>query len=127
MLDDLRVIDLSNRVSGSYTSKLLASLGAHVIKVEKPSIGDRSRNIGPFLFKSMYKESSLLFRYLNTGKNSITLDIHTISGQKIFQDLISIAEKGGSINLPMEISFQVSSCDEDQTSLNTKIGSYFIF
>ena len=66
MLDDLRVIDLSNHVSGSYTSKLLASLGAHVIKVEKPSIGDRSRNIGPFLFKSMYKESSLLFRYLNT-------------------------------------------------------------
>ena len=92
MLDDLRVIDLSNHVSGSYTSKLLASLGAHVIKVEKPSIGDRSRNIGPFLFKSMYKESSLLFRYLNTGKNSITLDIHTISGQKIFQDLISIAD-----------------------------------
>ena len=92
MLDDLRVIDLSNHVSGSYTSKLLASLGAHVIKVEKPSIGDRSRNIGPFLFKSMYKESSLLFRYLNTGKNSITLDIDTISGQKVFQDLISIAD-----------------------------------
>ena len=92
MLDDLRVIDLSNHVAGSYTSKLLASLGAHVIKVEKPNIGDRLRSIGPFLFKSMYKESSLLFRYLNTGKNSITLDIHTISGQKIFQDLISIAD-----------------------------------
>lgn len=40
--------------------------------------------------------------------------------------MVSIAEKGGSINLPMEISFQVSSCDEDLTSLNKKIGSYFI-
>ena len=92
MLDDLRVIHLSNRVSGSYTSKLLASLGAHVIKVEKPNTGDRLRSIGPFLFKSMYKESSLLFRYLNAGKKSITLDIYTISGQKIFQKLISIAD-----------------------------------
>ena len=47
-------------------------------------------------------------------------------GDVYTSDLISIAEKGGSINLPMEISFQVSSCDEDQTSLNKKIGSYFI-
>ena len=92
MLEDLRVIDLSNRVSGSYASKLLASLGAYVIKVEKPNIGDRSRSIGPFMLKSMYKESSLLFKYLNIGKKSITLDITTATGRKIFQDLLSVVD-----------------------------------
>jgi len=92
MLEDLRVIDLSNRVSGSYASKLLASLGAYVIKVEKPNIGDRSRSIGPFMLKSMYKESSLLFKYLNIGKKSITLDITTTTGRKIFQDLLSVVD-----------------------------------
>tara|TARA_B100000676_G_scaffold265405_1_gene278426 strand:+ start:89 stop:1231 length:1143 start_codon:yes stop_codon:yes gene_type:complete len=92
MLDDLRVIDLSNSVPGSYASKLLASLGAQVIKVEKPNIGDHSRCVGPFTFKSMYKESSLLFRYLNIGKKGITLDIDTVSGEKVFDDLISIAD-----------------------------------
>lgn len=92
MLEDLRVIDISNRVSGSYASKLLSSLGAYVIKVEKPNIGDRSRSIGPFMLKSMYKESSLLFKYLNIGKKSITLDITTTTGRKIFQDLLSVAD-----------------------------------
>ena len=92
MLEDLRVIDLSNRVSGSYASKLLSSLGAYVIKVEKPNIGDRSRSIGPFMLKSMYKESSLLFKYLNIGKKSITLDITTTTGRKIFQDLLSVVD-----------------------------------
>ena len=92
MLEYLRVIDISNRVSGSYASKLLSSLGAYVIKVEKPNIGDRSRSIGPFMLKSMYKESSLLFKYLNIGKKSITLDITTTTGRKIFQDLLSVAD-----------------------------------
>ena len=60
-----------------------------------------------------------IFFFLNGCKIDFVGDIYT-------SDLISIAEKGGSINLPMEISFQVSSCDEDNTSLNKKIGSYFI-
>ena len=57
------------------------------------------------------------------GLSSCKLDF---VGDVYTSDLISIAEKGGSINLPMEIRFQVSSCDDDQTSLNKKIGSYFI-
>ncbi len=47
-------------------------------------------------------------------------------GELYTSDLINVAKTGESINLPMEISFQVSSCDEDLTSLNEKIGSYFI-
>ena len=92
MLEDLRVIDLSNRAAGSYASKLLSSLCAYVINVEKPYIGDRSRSIGPFILKSMYKESSLLYKYLNIGKKSITLDITTTTGRKIFQDLLAVVD-----------------------------------
>ena len=60
-----------------------------------------------------------LFLFLSSCKIDFVGDIYT-------SDLISIAEKGGSINLPMEISFQVTSCDEDNSSLNKKIGSYFV-
>lgn len=60
-----------------------------------------------------------LFLFLSSCKIDFVGDIYT-------SDLISIAEKGGSINLPMEISFQVTSCDDDNSSLNKKIGSYFV-
>ena len=60
-----------------------------------------------------------IFLFLSSCKIDFVGDIYT-------SDLISIAEKGGSINLPMEISFQVTSCDDDNSSLNKKIGSYFV-
>jgi hypothetical protein len=60
-----------------------------------------------------------LFLFLSGCKIDFVGDVYT-------SDLISIAEKGGSINVPMEISFQVNSCDGDNSSLNNKIESYFI-
>ena len=59
------------------------------------------------------------FLFLSGCKINFVGDIYT-------SDLISIAAKGGLINLPMEISFQVTSCDEDNSSLNKKIGSHFV-
>ena len=48
------------------------------------------------------------------------------NGNLYTSDLLTIAKEGGSINLPMEIQFQISSCDEDLTSLNNKIATYFL-
>ena len=74
---------------------------------------------------------------MNNIFNKINLLICTLSclvltsckidfeGDLYTSDLLTIAEEGGSINLPMEIKFQVSSCDEDLTNLNNKISTYF--
>ena len=59
---------------------------------------------------------TLLCLVLTSCKIDFEGDLYT-------SDLLTIAEEGGSINLPMEIKFQVSSCDEDLTDLNNKIST----
>jgi crotonobetainyl-CoA:carnitine CoA-transferase CaiB-like acyl-CoA transferase len=73
-LCDIRLVDLSEDVAGPFCTKLLAGLGAEVIKVERPDSGDVSRRAGPFSHEAPHAEQSATFLYLNTGKKSITLD-----------------------------------------------------
>ena len=87
ILDDIRVLDLSQEVAGPFCTKLLAGLGAEVIKVEPPGSGDVSRRLGPFIGEAPDAEHSALFLYLNTRKKSITLDIHSPTGASIVQRL----------------------------------------
>jgi benzylsuccinate CoA-transferase BbsE subunit len=82
ILEGLRVLDLADE-KGSYCSKLLADLGARVIKVEKPG-GESSRRIGPFLNETPHPEESLFFFCHNTNKLGITLDLEHEEGKKIF-------------------------------------------
>ncbi len=89
-LGDLRVLDLTNE-SGLYCTKLLADLGADVIKVEPPG-GDPTRTIGPFLDDEPHPERSLYFFHFNTNKRSITLDLETCDGQDIFRRLAATAD-----------------------------------
>ena len=72
-LDDVRVLDLT-RDLGAYCTKLLADLGADVIKIEPPS-GDPARNVPPFYHDEAGLERSLYFFNLNTNKRSLTLDL----------------------------------------------------
>jgi crotonobetainyl-CoA:carnitine CoA-transferase CaiB-like acyl-CoA transferase len=74
ILSDLSVLDLSQGVAGPFCAKLLAGLGAEVIKVEPPGAGDSSRSSGPHLGDTSTLESSALFSYINTSKKSVTLD-----------------------------------------------------
>ena len=87
ILGDIRVLDLSQDVAGPFCTKLLAGLGAEVIKVEPPGTGDASRRAGPFVHAAPHGEQSALYLYLNTGKKSITLDIQSQTGACILQRL----------------------------------------
>ena len=64
-LEGVRILELGNMVSAAYATKLLADLGADVIKIEEPS-GDEARTRGPFPQGQADPEQSGLFLYLNT-------------------------------------------------------------
>jgi len=87
-LDGVRVLEYCNFISGPYCAKLLADLGAEVIKIEKPVTGDEARQKGPFPEDIAHPERSGLFLYLNTNKMGITLNPETPAGKKIFTKLV---------------------------------------
>jgi CoA:oxalate CoA-transferase len=87
-LGDIRVLELSEDVAGPFCTKLLAGLGAEVIKIERPGSGDVSRRAGPFPHEAPHAEQSTTFLYLNTGKKSITLDITSPTGAAILRRLV---------------------------------------
>lgn len=89
-LDDIRVLDLTNPM-GNYCTKLLADLGADVIKIERPG-GDSARHIGPFFHDEPNPEKSLSFFSSNTSKRSITLNLDTLDGRDIFKKLSKTAD-----------------------------------
>jgi crotonobetainyl-CoA:carnitine CoA-transferase CaiB-like acyl-CoA transferase len=84
-LNDIIVLDLTDE-KGVYTGKLLADMGATVIRIE-PISGNKTRSIGPFYMDQISQESSLYDWYNNTSKKSITLDISTDRGMEILKDL----------------------------------------
>jgi crotonobetainyl-CoA:carnitine CoA-transferase CaiB-like acyl-CoA transferase len=91
-LDDIRVIELAEMVSGPMCGKLFADMGAEVIKIETPGIGDESRAHPPFPGDVPHPEKSGLFLYLNTSKKSVTLDVTQPAGAEIFKRLIAGAD-----------------------------------
>jgi len=91
-LAGLVVLDLSENISGPYCTKLMADYGAEVIKVEKPGLGDVARRAGPFPNDQPDGEKSGLFLFLNTNKKSITLNLGSADGARIFKRLIPGAD-----------------------------------
>ncbi len=90
MLSDYRILDLADD-KGVYCAKVLADLGADVIKIEPPG-GDPSRSIGPFYKDIPDPEKSLYWWAYNTSKRGITLSIETADGKDIFQKLVKTAD-----------------------------------
>ncbi|MGD9764791.1 MAG: CaiB/BaiF CoA transferase family protein [Candidatus Binatia bacterium] len=86
-LEGVRVIELGEMVSAAYAAKLLADLGAEVIKVEPPG-GDRARFRGPFPGGVCDPERSGLFLYLNNNKRSVVLDLATGHGRDELDALV---------------------------------------
>lgn len=86
-LTDRKVLDCSQFVAGPYCARILADMGADVIKVEPPS-GDIARTKGPFPDHISDPEKSGLFLYLNFNKSGITLNLESSKGQDVFKQLI---------------------------------------
>ena len=90
LLGNIRVLDLADE-KASLCSRIMADLGARVIKIEKPG-GDPSREKGPFLNDSGHPLKSLSFFYNNLNKLGITLDIEREEGKSIFLRLVEDAD-----------------------------------
>jgi benzylsuccinate CoA-transferase BbsE subunit len=89
-LSDYRILDLTDD-GGTYCGKILADLGADVIKIEPPG-GDPSRNTGPFYKDTSDPEKSLHWWAYNTSKRGITLNIETAEGGDIIRRLARSAD-----------------------------------
>jgi crotonobetainyl-CoA:carnitine CoA-transferase CaiB-like acyl-CoA transferase len=90
-LDGVTVVDLTSHIAGPYTTKLLADLGARVIKVERHG-GDPSRKLGPFLNDEPGVERSATYQFLNTNKESIVLDLKRPAGHEVLRRLVERAD-----------------------------------
>lgn len=90
-LSDINVIEFANMVSGPYCGKLLADLGADVVKIESPE-GDPARSFGPFPATGSNPEQSGLYLYNNTSKRGITLDLTSLEGLDTLKKLITWAD-----------------------------------
>lgn len=86
-LEGVTVLDFTAHVAGPYATKVLADLGARVIKVEKPG-GDCIRAAGPWLGDEPGVERSGTYQFLNTNKESIVVDLKTPGGQQVIGDLL---------------------------------------
>ena len=86
-LKNLLVIDLTRVLVGPYCTMILSDLGARVIKIEAPKIGDDSRKFGPFV-----KDQSAYFMSLNRGKESIALNLKNEDDKRIFEKILSKAD-----------------------------------
>jgi crotonobetainyl-CoA:carnitine CoA-transferase CaiB-like acyl-CoA transferase len=88
-LAGLRVLDMSQVMAGPFCCMLLGDMGADVIKIEPPGVGDQTRKSMGFRMKG---EDSPGFLALNRNKRSITLNLKSQAGQKVLHRLVETAD-----------------------------------
>ncbi|ACO78676.1 L-carnitine dehydratase/bile acid-inducible protein F [Azotobacter vinelandii CA] len=89
-LSHIRVLDLSRILAGPWASQILGDLGAEVIKVERPGVGDDTRSWGPPFLKDETgrdTDTAAYFLSANRNKRSITLDMAKPEGQALIREL----------------------------------------
>lgn len=79
----IRVLELTGAVAGPFASRILADLGAEVIKVERPPLGDMIRHISPLGFTSQGQ-----FTYGSAGKKSLCIELAAPEGREIVRELV---------------------------------------
>lgn len=85
-LQDTRILDLSRLLPGPYASQLLADLGAEVIKIETPLLGDYAREAPPEF------GGDIMFRMINRGKKSVSINYRNKIGREVFLRLTETAD-----------------------------------
>ena len=98
LLNGIRVLELGEFVSAPYCGKLLADMGADVVKMERANGGDWARDYGPYALTPTlsqgervggHRERSGLFLYLNANKRGVTLNLDTLTGREMLGGLVS--------------------------------------
>jgi formyl-CoA transferase len=89
-LEDLTVLDLSQWEAGPQCTLMMAFLGANVIKIEPPGIGDPARHFTTEPLEPGV--DSFYFIYYNQNKKSITLDLDKAKGREIFKEMVKKAD-----------------------------------
>ncbi len=82
-LENIKVLDLTRVLAGPYATMILGDLGADIIKLEMPVIGDDARHFGPYM-----NEESAYFMSLNRNKRSLTLNLKAEKGKELFRELV---------------------------------------
>jgi crotonobetainyl-CoA:carnitine CoA-transferase CaiB-like acyl-CoA transferase len=94
-LAGLRVLDLTRVLAGPWSTQILADLGAEVIKIERPNVGDETRAAGPpFLKTKTGADSGDSAYYLsaNRAKKSVAINIATPQGQELIRKLAAVSD-----------------------------------
>ena len=117
VLDNIRVVDLTQALAGPYCTMLLGDMGAEVIKIEQPGQGDQSRGWGP----PFVAGESAYFLSVNRNKRSLTLNLKSTEGQAIGHKLIDTADVF-VCNIPKAASRQRAGVDaETLQALNPRL------
>lgn len=116
-LEDVRVIAIEQYGAGPFGSVHLADLGADVIKIEEPSSGgDVGRYVPPY----NTGEDSLFFETFNRNKRSLSLDLRTPGGRRVFEDLVRTSDAVYS-NLRGDVPAKIKITYDDLKHLNPAI------
>ncbi len=91
-LEGLVVLDLTRVYAGPYCAMVLADMGAEVIKIERPEVGDDVRHIPPWFQDTPGLENSGYFLFINRNKKGITLNIQHPKGQAILREMVKQAD-----------------------------------
>lgn len=86
-LENIKILDLTRVLAGPYATMILGDMGADIIKIEVPDIGDDARHFGPY-----QNGESAYFMSINRNKRSMTLNLKTVKGKAILIDLIKISD-----------------------------------
>jgi len=116
-LEDVRIIAIEQYGAGPFGSVHLADLGAEVIKIEEPrSGGDVGRYVPPY----GEGEDSLFFETFNRNKRSLSLDLSTDAGRRVFEDLVKVSDVVYS-NLRGDVPKKIGITYDDLKHLNPAI------
>lgn len=94
-LAGIRVLDLSRVLAGPWCTQMLADLGADVVKVERPGLGDDTRQWGPPFLKDAQgndTNQASYFTACNRNKRSVTIDMATAEGQELIKQMAQEAD-----------------------------------
>ncbi len=94
-LDGIKVLDLSRVLAGPWCTQILADLGADVVKIERPGVGDDTRTWGPPFIKDANgndTDQASYFTACNRNKRSVTIDMATPDGQALLKQMAAQAD-----------------------------------